>query len=100
MTTVSIARILTMLGIMTAGVWSATQWLVAALGYDSRLGTPWFDIGGMPVYPPWRLFEWWYALGRELPAAFDTAGKGVVLSALLSMAAAGSSRPKRIAPAT
>lgn len=40
------------------GVWSATQWTAAALGYQLRLGSPWFDCFGTAVYHPWRLFEW------------------------------------------
>ena len=41
------------------GVWTATQWTAAALGYQARLGLPWFDLFGIPIYCPWCLFEWW-----------------------------------------
>jgi type IV secretion system protein VirD4 len=33
-------------GIVIAGVWTATQWTAAALGYQTRLGSPWFDVFG------------------------------------------------------
>ena len=39
------------------GLWSATQWTAAALGYQMRLGAPWFDLLGTPIYHPWKLFE-------------------------------------------
>lgn len=45
-------------GIVLAGVWFATQWTAAALGYQLRLGSAWFDLLGTPVYHRWRLFEW------------------------------------------
>ena len=42
-------QIAAVFGIVIAGVWSATQWTAAALGYQLRLGSPWFE-------PP-RLFR-------------------------------------------
>jgi type IV secretion system protein VirD4 len=61
-------------GTVTAGVWSATQWTAAALGYQVRLGLPWFDFLGTPVYHPWRLFEWWFSYDAYAPRIFDTGG--------------------------
>lgn len=51
-------QIAAVFGIVIAGVWGATQWTAAALGYQLRLGSPWFDLYGTPVYYPWKLFEW------------------------------------------
>jgi len=45
---------------LPTGVWGATQWTAAALGYQARLGAPWFELLDTPVYHPWRLFEWWF----------------------------------------
>lgn len=45
-------QIAAVFGIVIAGVWGATQWTAAALGYQLRLGSPWFDLFGTPVYPP------------------------------------------------
>ena len=42
-------QIAAVFGIVIAGVWSATQWTAAALGYQLRLGSPWFDFFGTPV---------------------------------------------------
>ncbi len=61
-------------GIVIAGVWCATQWTAATLDYQARLGAPWFDLFGQPVYHPWRLFEWWYAYGAYAPQVFDVGG--------------------------
>ena len=61
-------------GIVIAGVWGATQWTAAALGYQLRLGSPWFDFFGTPVYHPWRLFEWWFFFDAYAPHVFDVGG--------------------------
>ena len=61
-------------GIVIAGVWTATQWTAAALGYQLRLGSPWFDLLGTPVYHPWRLFEWWFYYDGYAPRIFDKGG--------------------------
>ena len=53
-------QIAAVFGIVIAGVWGATQWTAAALGYQLRLGAPWFDFHGTPVYYPWKLSEWWF----------------------------------------
>ncbi|MCI4214297.1 conjugal transfer protein TraG [Dickeya dianthicola] len=60
--------------IVIAGVWGATQWTAAALGYQLRLGSPWFDFFGTPVYHPWRLFEWWFFFDAYAPHVFDIGG--------------------------
>lgn len=61
-------------GIVITGVWAATQWTAAALGYQLRLGSPWFDFFGTPVYHPWRLFEWWFSFDAYAPRVFNTGG--------------------------
>jgi type IV secretion system protein VirD4 len=43
-TNVLFGQIAVVFGIVIAGVWSATQWTAAALGYQLRLGSPWFDF--------------------------------------------------------
>lgn len=61
-------------GIVIVGVWSATQWTAAALGYQVRLGSPWFDVFGTPIYHPWRLFEWWFFFDAYATHIFDVGG--------------------------
>ncbi|HFH3909429.1 TPA: conjugal transfer protein TraG [Pseudomonas aeruginosa] len=67
-------QITAVFGIVSAGIWSATQWTAAALGYQVRLGPPWFDLFGTPVYHPWRLFEWWFSFDAYAPHVFDMGG--------------------------
>ncbi|MDR7945172.1 conjugal transfer protein TraG [Achromobacter aegrifaciens] len=67
-------QIAVVFSIVIAGVWSATQWTAAALAYQLRLGSPWFDFFGMPVYHPWRLFEWWFFFDAYAPHVFDIGG--------------------------
>lgn len=67
-------QIAAVFSIVIAGVWSATQWTAAALGYQLRLGSPWFDFFGAPVYHPWRLFEWWFFFDAYAPHVFDIGG--------------------------
>jgi type IV secretion system protein VirD4 len=43
-TNVLFGQIAVVFGIVIAGVWGATQWTAAALGYQVRLGSPWFDF--------------------------------------------------------
>jgi type IV secretion system protein VirD4 len=71
-----------------AGVWGATQWTAAALGYQLRLGSPWFDFHGTPVYYPWKLFEWWFFFDAYAPQIFDTGGMIAAGSGLLAVAVA------------
>ena len=73
-TNVLFGQIAVVFGIVIAGVWSATQWTAAALGYQLRLGSPWFDFFGTPVYHPWKLFEWWFFFGAYAPEVFDIGG--------------------------
>ena len=75
-------------GIVLAGVWIATQWTAAALGYQLRLGSPWFEAFGTPVYQPWRLFEWWFAFDAYAPRIFATGGAIAGGSGLLASAVA------------
>src|SRR3546814_9965781 len=53
-----IGQALIVFAIVIGGVWATTQWTAAMLGYQPRLGAPWFELLHWPVYYPWRLFEW------------------------------------------
>ena len=64
---VLIGQIAVVWGITLSGIWAATQWTAATLGYQTRLGLPWFEISGIPVYQPWKLFEWWYFYDAYAP---------------------------------
>lgn len=69
-----IGQILIVFAIMTLGVWAATQWAAAMLGYQPALGPAWFSLAGWPVYRPWALFPWWFHFEAYAPHVFDKAG--------------------------
>ncbi|WPC06198.1 conjugal transfer protein TraG [Pseudomonas benzenivorans] len=87
-TTVLYGQVLAVLAITLCGVWSATQWTAAALGYQVRLGAPWFEVLGTPVYHPWRLFEWWFVFDAYAPEVFNVGGTIAACSSLLALAVA------------
>jgi type IV secretion system protein VirD4 len=77
-------QVLIVFAIIAVGMCCATQWTAAELGYQIRLGMPWFQIQGIPVYYPWRLFEWWYAYESYAPAIFNRGGTIVASSGLVA----------------
>jgi type IV secretion system protein VirD4 len=81
-------QVLAVFGIVIAGVWAATQWTAAALGYQLRLGAPWFDFFGTPVYHPWRLFEWWFFFDAYAPHVFLKGGAIAGSSGLVAVVVA------------
>ena len=46
--------------ILLVGVWGATQWTAAQLGYQIHLGAPWFRFLDLPIYHPPAFFWWWF----------------------------------------
>ncbi|MFB9948889.1 conjugal transfer protein TraG [Rhizobium puerariae] len=66
--------ILTVLFIVLASIWSATQWTAWQLGFQPQLGEPWFEINGMPVYPPPAIIWWWFFYDAYAPDVFMTGG--------------------------
>ena len=85
-----IGQILLVFGIVIGAVWFSTQWVAGQLGHQPRLGPAWVSIGDYPVYPPWRLFEWWYAFEPYAPGLFNRAGAmaatGGVLGVIVAIA--------------
>lgn len=87
-TTVLYGQVLVVLAITLSGVWGATQWTAAALSYQARLGAPWFELLGTPVYHPWRLFEWWFVFDAYAPDIFNVGGSIAACSSLLALVVA------------
>jgi type IV secretion system protein VirD4 len=91
---VLVGQIAVVLLIVTSGVWIATQWTAIQLGYQPRLGRPWFVLDmrplwqALPVYYPWRLFQWWYAYEAYAPKTFQVGGFIAAGGGLLGAAAA------------
>lgn len=81
-------HIFVVLGVAFGGVWAATQWTAHALGYQPLLGVAWFDISDVPVYKPWKLFEWWYFYAAYAPDVFLRGGTIAASSGLLATCAA------------
>lgn len=69
-----VGQIAIVFGIVVASTWAATQWTAAALGFQARLGDPWFVVAAHPVYLPWRLFEWWFVYEAYAPEIFEEGG--------------------------
>jgi type IV secretion system protein VirD4 len=65
---------LVVFAIILGGVWIATQMAARDLDYQARLGVPWLTILSVPLYHPWRLFDWWYHYGAYAPDIFERAG--------------------------
>lgn len=88
-TRILIGQILVTLSVVLLCLWGGTQWAAHELGYQPRLGEPWFSIGGAPIYKPWRLFQWWYAYDAYAPGVFDRAGliaaSGGILGAITAV---------------
>jgi type IV secretion system protein VirD4 len=83
-----IGQILIVFAIMVLGVWAATQWAAAMLGYQPELGPAWFGFGHLPIYRPWALFGWWYHYEAYAPRVFDKAGTLAAASGFLGCGAA------------
>jgi type IV secretion system protein VirD4 len=56
--------------ILLAGIWGATQWTAAQLGYQPQLGAPWFELFGLPIYHPPAFFWWWFFYDAYAPQIF------------------------------
>ena len=64
-------QICVVLGIVLVATWAATQWVAWKLGFQPRLGPPWFEfIGGIPVYFPLAFFWWWLVYDAYAPRIF------------------------------
>ncbi len=59
---------------ITGTLWISTQWTAYRLGFQVRLGEAWFEVGGWPIFYPWRLFGWWYSFEPYAPEVFHQAG--------------------------
>jgi len=81
-----VGQIAAVLLVTTAGVWGATQWTASQLGYQSQLGAPWRQVAGVPIYHPWKLFDWWYHYEAYAPGIFKTGGMLAAGSGLLGIA--------------
>jgi type IV secretion system protein VirD4 len=87
-TKILIGQILMVLGIVAVGAWFATEWTATQLGFQARLGLPWFHVLRLPVYYPWRFVEWWFVYESYAPDIFNRGGEIAASSGVLAAFAA------------
>jgi type IV secretion system protein VirD4 len=63
-------QITVVFAIVLATTWGATQWTAWRLGYQPQLGTPWTELGSLPLYPPPAFFWWWFSYDAYAPHIF------------------------------
>ncbi|RVD43468.1 conjugal transfer protein TraG [Mesorhizobium sp. M4B.F.Ca.ET.169.01.1.1] len=63
-------QVLAVLMIVLVTVWCATQWTAWRFGFQPQLGSPWFKLAGMSVYPPPAFFWWWFFYDAYAPEIF------------------------------
>ena len=81
-------QILTVFAIVLTTTWGATQWTAWRLGFQPQLGTPWFDLAGLSVYPPPAFFWWWYFYDAYAPRIFLEGAAIAVSGGFVSIAVA------------
>ena len=81
-------QIFVVFAIVLLSLWTATQWTAWRLGFQSELGTPWFEAPGFPVYFPLIFFWWWYAFDAYAPDIFLDGGAIAASGAFFSIIAA------------
>ena len=81
-------QIVVVVGVTTSSLWAATQWTAHALGFQPRLGNPWAEPWGVPVYEPWKLFQWWYWFDAYAPDIFLRGGTIAASGGMLATGAA------------
>ncbi|AYG66050.1 conjugal transfer protein TraG [Rhizobium sp. CCGE531] len=82
------SQIIVVLLIVLITIWAATQWTAWRLGFQPRLGSPWFELAGLPFYPPPALFWWWYFYDAYAPHVFLEGGAIAASGGLIAVAAA------------
>ncbi|MFB9985028.1 conjugal transfer protein TraG [Mesorhizobium kowhaii] len=82
------SQIIVVLLIVLGTIWVATQWTAWRLGFQPQLGSPWFELAGLPIYPPPALFWWWYLYDAYAPQVFLEGGAIAASGGLIAIAAA------------
>ena len=72
-------QIVVVFAIVLLAVWIATQWVAWRLGFQAQLGSPWFSLAGLAVYPPPAFFWWWFFYDAYAPHIF-LEGAGIAAS--------------------
>ncbi|MDI6025935.1 conjugal transfer protein TraG [Corticibacterium sp. UT-5YL-CI-8] len=81
-------QIIVVFTIVLVTVWAATQWTAWRLGFQAQLGSPWFEVAGLPLYPPPAFFWWWYFFDAYAPHVFMEGGVIAASGGLIAVAVA------------
>ena len=81
-------QIVTVFLIVLVTTWAATQYVAWELGFQAQLGSPWFRVGGWPVYYPPAIFWWWYFYEAYAPGIFATGGMIAASGGFIAIAVA------------
>ena len=81
-------QIVTVFLIVLVTIWAATQYVAWELGFQAQLGSPWFRVGGWPVYYPPAIFWWWYFYEAYAPGIFATGGMIAASGGFIAIAVA------------
>ncbi|MEF9605432.1 type IV secretory system conjugative DNA transfer family protein, partial [Paracoccus sp. PXZ] len=81
-------QIITVFLIVLVTTWTATQYVAWELGFQVQLGSPWFRVGGWPVYYPPAIFWWWYFYEAYAPGIFATGGMIAASGGFIAIAVA------------
>ena len=81
-------QIVTVFLIVLVTTWAATQYVAWELGFQAQLGSPWFRVGGWPVYYPPAIFWWWYFYDAYAPGIFATGGMIAASGGFIAIAVA------------
>ncbi|WP_029006234.1 conjugal transfer protein TraG [Azorhizobium doebereinerae] len=81
-------QILTVLLIVLAAIWGATQYVAWSLGFQAQLGAPWFTLVGLSIYYPPAFFWWWYFFDAYAPEVFFRGALIAASGGFLSIAVA------------
>ena len=81
-------QIITVFLIVLVTTWAATQYVAWELGFQAQLGSPWFRVGGWPVYYPPAIFWWWYFYEAYAPGIFATGGMIAASGGFIAIAVA------------
>ncbi|ANH05755.1 MAG: conjugal transfer protein TraG [Bradyrhizobium sp.] len=74
--------------IIISTTWGATQYVAWSLGFQAQLGPAWFNLFGMPVYPPPAIMWWWYFYDAYAPSIFATGGMIAASGGFIAIAVA------------
>ncbi|WP_105383644.1 conjugal transfer protein TraG [Neorhizobium alkalisoli] len=71
-------QIAVVLTIVLMTTWAATEWTAWRLGFQPRLGHPWFELAGRQIYYPPAFFWWWFSYDAYAPSIFN---EGAIIAA-------------------